>query len=99
MQEVVNFILANQLLFVSGGIGFLLGASLFGGWTYWLARRRLQWASQDYNALQAQMYRAREELANLKGQHGQMQHQLSEQTNLLKEARLQLGQEFLWLLA
>ena len=94
MQAVITFISANQLLFVSGGIGFLLGASLLGGWTYCLAKRRLQWAAQDYTALQEQMYRAREEVANLKGQHGQMQHQLGEQTQLLKEARLQLGQEF-----
>ena len=94
MYPPIDFILANKALFVSGGIGFLLGALIIGVWIHYLAKRRLYQASENYNALQTQMYLAREELANLKGQHGQMQTQLQEQTHLLREARLQLGQEF-----
>ncbi len=94
MSPFIDFILNNQKTIVTACIGFLLGASLIGTWIYWLGKRRLSLAAQDFSNLQLQMYRTREELASLKGQHGQMQSQLQEQTQLLKEARLQLGQEF-----
>ncbi len=94
MFPFIDLILNNQTAIVTACIGFLLGASLIGTWIYWLGKRRLSLAAQDLSNLQLQMYRTREELANLKGQHGQMQSQLKEQTQLLAEARLQLGQEF-----
>lgn len=94
MQALFNFILANQEQLLILGLGFLLGALLIGGVTYYQGRKRLTAAVQESSQVQLQLYRSREELAGLKGQHGQMQYQLKEQTQLLKEARQQLGQEF-----
>jgi len=94
MQALIRFIIDNQQQLIMLGLGFLLGASLIGALVYYLGRKKLTLVLKESSQVQLALYRTREELAGLKGQHGQMQYQLKEQTHLLKEARSQLGQEF-----
>ncbi|MFT6386682.1 MAG: DNA recombination protein RmuC [Cellvibrionaceae bacterium] len=94
MQPLIDLILVNQPQLIMVGIGCLLGGSLIGCWVYYLGRKKLGLVLEESSQCQLQLHRTREELAGLKGRHGQMQFQLQEQTHLLKEARLQLGQEF-----
>ncbi|MEO0443293.1 MAG: DNA recombination protein RmuC [Pseudomonadota bacterium] len=94
MNSAYSFILEYQQQLIAGALGFLCGAALLGVWMYCLGRRQLSRKERDYSALREQMYLTREQLAELKGQYGQVQYQLSGQEQLLKEARVQLGQEF-----
>lgn len=94
MQSIIDFILGNQEQLILLGLGFLLGSFIIGVWVYYVGRKKLALSLEESSQIQLQLYQAREELAGLKGQHGQMQYQLKEQTHLLREARSQLGQEF-----
>ncbi len=94
MQPILHFILANGIQLSLFFFGFLLGASLLGTWVYCRGRKKLENALEEAKQTQLQLNLSREELAGLTGRHSQMEHQLSEQARLLKEARLQLGQEF-----
>ena len=94
MSSLISLIVANLLYFICVFIGFLLGATLVGAWVYRWSQGCLLASRTECSTLQQQLYSAREELAHLQGQQGQMASQLDQQGQLLKEARLQLGQEF-----
>jgi len=76
---------SSQIIFFL--LGLLLGAMCIGGWIF--ARSR-----QQLFAIMKEMYAAKEEAAVAKGQLAHVQHSMAEQATLLKEARLQLSQEF-----
>ncbi len=84
MSELLS-LYATEL--VAALLGFLLGASIVGGWILVRSRQRLLIALDD-------MYKARESAALAQGQLAHVQQSMDEQSVLLKETRLQLGNEF-----
>ncbi|EGG95417.1 DNA recombination protein RmuC [gamma proteobacterium IMCC1989] len=68
-------------------LGLLLGATCIGGWILTRSRQQLL-------AKMEEMYIVKEEAAVAKGQLIHAQQNMAEQSVLLKEARLQLSQEF-----
>ena len=68
-------------------LGLLLGAVCVGGWVLFRSRQQLLGVMEE-------MYAAKEDAAVAKGQLLHVQQNMAEQAVLLKEARLQLSQEF-----
>lgn len=94
MNDIINFFLFHQQTLLLILIGFLIGGFIVGVWVYYCGLKNIKAIQNKAIDYQQEVYRRREELAGLKGQHSQMQQQLNQQSQLLKEARIQLGQEF-----
>ena len=87
MSEFTLILTEHASQVVSFLLGLLLGAVCMGGWVFIRSR-------QQFLSIMDEMYTAREEAAVAKGQLVHVQHNMAEQAVLLKEARLQLSQEF-----
>lgn len=87
MSEFTLILTEHASQVVSFLLGLLLGAVCMGGWVFIRSR-------QQFLSIMDEMYTAREEAAVAKGQLVHVQHNMAEQAMLLKEARLQLSQEF-----
>jgi DNA recombination protein RmuC len=87
MSEFTLMLTEHASQVVSFLLGLLLGAVCMGGWVFIRSR-------QHFLSIMDEMYTAREEAAVAKGQLVHVQHNMAEQAVLLKEARLQLSQEF-----
>ena len=75
-------------------IGAILGALVVYCVLFYWSHKRLKALQGALQMTEQAKQQAREEAAALTGQVQQMQVQMQEQASLLKEARLQLGQEF-----
>lgn len=87
MSALAQFFSSNSLSILLLMVGFLSGALVVGSWSIARSRQRINAALQE-------MYQAKENAAVAKGQLAQVEQSLSNQTVLLQETRLQLGNEF-----
>lgn len=87
MSEFTLILTEHASQVVSFLLGLLLGAVCMGGWVFIRSR-------QQFLSIMDEMYTAKEDAAVAKGQLLHVQQNMAEQAVLLKEARLQLSQEF-----
>lgn len=87
MNQLSTFLSAYSLELIAVLMGVVIGGLAVGGWMASRSRQRLLASLQE-------VYEAKEEAALAKGKLSHVQQSMDEQALLLKETRLQLGQEF-----
>jgi DNA recombination protein RmuC len=94
MTLLTGFIVTNAISFLLFFLGFLLGAAIIGMLLNNRTSRLLSRSLSRQSDLEDDISHRREELANMTAQRDFLKTQLSNQSQLLSEARLQMGQEF-----
>lgn len=94
MMLSTSFIVTNAISFLLFFLGFILGALIIGLLLNYRTDRSLKAALLRQSDLESDMLDRRGELVSITAQRDYLDSQLNNQSQLLSETRLQMGQEF-----
>lgn len=94
MTLLISFIVTNAISFLLFFLGFILGTIIVGLLLNKRTNRLLNTSLLKQSELESDIVLRREELANMLAQRDFLKDQLNNQSRLLSEARMQMGQEF-----